>query len=116
MAGSMAAVATATAALLTVFTLAFLALRFTLGCAAAVAKWLRQAYVLRHTPMAPGASEVPELLTPSIPPHFHADSTRLSRTPLPRAWHTRLPVAVEPLHTSTLLETLATACSLGPVA
>jgi hypothetical protein len=49
------AVALTTAAVLSLATVAFLALRVVLAAVAALLKWLRQAYVLRHTPMAPGA-------------------------------------------------------------
>ena len=50
------AVAAAAGALLIAATAAFLALRLVIGVVAALLKWCRQAWVLRHTPMAPGAS------------------------------------------------------------
>eukprot|EP00227_Mantoniella_beaufortii_P001127 CAMPEP_0197614868 /NCGR_PEP_ID=MMETSP1326-20131121/59742_1 /TAXON_ID=1155430 /ORGANISM="Genus nov. species nov., Strain RCC2288" /LENGTH=498 /DNA_ID=CAMNT_0043183745 /DNA_START=501 /DNA_END=1997 /DNA_ORIENTATION=+ len=46
--------ATTTVVLLATLTVTFLTLRVALGFVTAVAKWLRQAYVLRHTAMAPG--------------------------------------------------------------
>jgi hypothetical protein len=45
-----------TTVVLAAATVVYLALRLALGSVAALLKWLRQAYVLRHTPMAPGAS------------------------------------------------------------
>jgi len=48
-----------TTVVLAAATVVYLALRLALGSVAALLKWLRQAYVLRHTPMAPGASVWP---------------------------------------------------------